>query len=116
MVIFAGLGCVGDKAANNSTGPMENGSGNVSAAGGTVLKVFHAGSLGEPFQELEAEFEARHPGVDVQREGAGSAQSIKKITELGKNADVLASADYALIPSMMMPEYADWLRRWLPSS
>ena len=108
MVIFAGLGCVGDKAANNSTGPMENGSGNVSAAGGTVLKVFHAGSLGEPFQELEAEFEARHPGVDVQREGAGSAQSIKKITELGKKADVLASADYALIPSMMMPEYADW--------
>jgi len=74
MVIFASLGCVGDKAVNNSAGPMENGS----AAGGTVLKVFHAGSLGEPFQELEAEFEARHPGVDVQREGAGSAQSIKK--------------------------------------
>ena len=104
VVIFAGLGCVGNKAANNSTGPLEN----ASAAGGTVLKVFHAGSLGEPFQELEAEFEAQHPGVDVQREAAGSAQSIKKITELGKKADVLASADYALIPSMMMPKYADW--------
>lgn len=124
LVIFAGLGCVGNKAANNSTGPMENGSasnsanvsasnssnvsGDASAGGKTVLKVFHAGSLGEPFQELEAEFEAQHPGVDVQREAAGSAQSIKKITELGKKADVLASADYALIPSMMMPKYADW--------
>lgn len=124
MVIFAGLGCVGNKAENNSAGPIENGSannsanasanspsnvsGNTSAVGGTVLKVFHAGSLGEPFQELEAEFEAQHPGVDVQREAAGSAQSIKKITELGKKADVLASADYALIPSMMMPKYAVW--------
>jgi len=124
VVIFAGLGCVGNKAENNSAGPIENGSannsanasanspsnvsGNTSAVGGTVLKVFHAGSLGEPFQELEAEFEAQHPGVDVQREAAGSAQSIKKITELGKKADVLASADYALIPSMMMPKYAVW--------
>ncbi|AKB26952.1 Tungstate ABC transporter, periplasmic substrate-binding protein WtpA [Methanosarcina siciliae T4/M] len=61
-----------------------------------------------PFEELEAEFEAQHPGVDVQREAAGSAQSVRKITELGKKADVLASADYALIPSLMVPEYADW--------
>jgi len=99
MVIFACLGCVGNKAENNSAGSVENGSasisanvsGNASAGGGTVLKVFHAGSLGEPFQELETEFEAQHPGVDVQREAAGSAQSIKKITELGKKADVLAS-------------------------
>ena len=108
LVVFAGLGCVDNKAENKSAGPMENGSGNASAAKGEVLTIFHAGSLGVPFQELEAEFEAQHPGVDVQREAAGSAQSVKKITELGKNADVLASADYALIPSMMMPEYADW--------
>lgn len=77
-------------------GPIENGpvnisasdpsniSGNASAGGGTVLKVFHAGGLGEPFQELGAEFETQHPGIDVQWEAAGSAQSIKKITELGK--------------------------------
>jgi len=116
LVVFAGLGCVDNKAENKSTGPMENGSANVSAnssgnapaGGGTVLTIFHAGSLGVSFQELEAEFEAQHPGVDVQREAAGSAQSIKKITELGKQADILASADYALIPSIMMPKYADW--------
>ncbi len=112
LVVFAGLGCVDNRAENESDGTMENGSestsGNVSAGEGTVLKVFHAGSLSIPFEELEAEFEARHPGVDVQREAAGSAQSVRKITELGKEADVLASADYALIPSLMMPEYADW--------
>lgn len=108
LLVFAGIGCVGDQAEKKSTDSTENASGNVSEGEGEVLTVFHAGSLGKPFEELEAEFEAQHPGVDVQREAAGSAQSIRKITELGKNADVLASADYALIPSLMMPEYADW--------
>ncbi|MGB9938489.1 tungstate ABC transporter substrate-binding protein WtpA [Methanosarcina sp.] len=108
LVVSACLGCVGDQAGDESTDSMENASGNASAGEGETLAVFHAGSLGVPFEELEAEFEAQHPGVDVQREAAGSAQSVRKITELGKNADVLASADYALIPSMMMPEYADW--------
>lgn len=108
LVVFASLGCIDNKGENKSTGTMENASGNASVGGGTVLKVFHAGSLSVPFEQLETEFEAQHPGVDVQREAAGSAQSIKKITELGKKADVLASSDYALIPSMMMPEYADW--------
>lgn len=108
LVLFAGLGCVGNQGENESTDSMENASGNAAASEGETLTVFHAGSLSIPFEELEAEFEARHPGVDVQREAAGSAQSVRKITELGKNADVLASADYALISSMMMPEYADW--------
>ncbi len=108
ITIFAGLGCVDNQSENESAGTMENGSGNPSAVSGEVLTIFHAGSLGVPFEELEAEFEAQHPGVDVQREAAGSAQSVRKITELGKQADVLASADYVLIPSMMMPEYADW--------
>jgi len=98
IAIFASLGCV-----DNRSEP-----GNTSAGEGEVLTVFHAGSLSVPFEELEAEFEAQHPGVDVQREAAGSAQSVRKITELGKQADVLASADYALIPSLMIPEYADW--------
>ncbi|HWR25410.1 MAG TPA: tungstate ABC transporter substrate-binding protein WtpA [Methanosarcina sp.] len=108
LVVFLSLGCVDNKKENESAGTMENGSGNISEGKETVLKVFHAGSLGVPFEELETEFEAQHPGVDVQREAAGSAQSVRKITELGKKADVLASADYALIPSLMMPEYADW--------
>ncbi|AYK16399.1 MAG: tungstate ABC transporter substrate-binding protein WtpA [Methanosarcina flavescens] len=108
LVVFASSGCVGDQGENKSADSMENASGNAAAGGGETLTIFHAGSLSIPFEELEAEFENQHPGVDVQREAAGSAQSIRKITELGKNADVLASADYALIPSMMMPEYADW--------
>jgi len=30
--------------------------------------IFHAGSLTVPFAAMEKDFEARYPGVDVQRE------------------------------------------------
>ena len=101
MILICGavtLGCVDD---------TDDGTAYVKAHTGT-LTVLHAGSLKIPFAELEAKFEAEHPGIDVQCEAAGSAATIKKVTELNKEADVVASADYSLIPSMMYPEYADW--------
>jgi len=76
-----------------------------------ILKIFHAGSLAGPFGELEDIFEDEHSDVDVQREASGSAAAIRKVTELDKVADVVASADYSLIQSMMMdndPVYAEW--------
>ncbi|MCK5548764.1 MAG: tungstate ABC transporter substrate-binding protein WtpA [Thermoplasmata archaeon] len=82
-----------------------------SSSGRTVLKVFHAGSLSGVFYEFENEFERTHPDIDVQRESAGSVETIRKVTDLGKKADVLASADYQLIENMMMessPRYADF--------
>jgi molybdate/tungstate transport system substrate-binding protein len=78
------------------------------AAEDVQVKIFHAGSLTGPFEKVKAEFEADHPGVTVLLEPAGSVDCIKKITENGKPADVLASADYALIPEMMLPDHADW--------
>jgi molybdate/tungstate transport system substrate-binding protein len=77
----------------------------------TVLKVFCAGSLTLPFEDIEAQFEADHPNVDVQLEPGGSVTRVQKITELGEECDILASADYSLIPSMMMTpdsDYTDW--------
>lgn len=77
----------------------------------TVLKVFHAGSLTVPLESIEAEFETDHPKVDVQLEPGGSVTRVQKVTELGEEGDVVASADYSLIPSMMMTEdshYTDW--------
>ncbi len=84
-----------------------------------VIKVFHAGSLTLPLEEIKEKFEQdfqsyRSPGslivysVHVQLEPAGSIQCCRKIIDVGKKADVLASADYSLILEMMMPEYADW--------
>lgn len=71
------------------------------------LTIFHAGSLSFPFEKIEKEFEIRHPDVDVQREISGSVEAVRKITDLGKNADVVAVSDYNLIPKFMIPEYAD---------
>lgn len=72
------------------------------------LNVYHAGSLTQPFEELETAFEAEYPNVDVQLKPGGSTNRVKAITELGEKGDVLASADYSLIPTLMMPDYADW--------
>ena len=77
-----------------------------------TLKIFHAGSLAVPLEEAEKQFEALHPNVDVQRESMGSIAAIRQVTDVGKRADVVASADYTLIPSMMYPEYADWVVRF----
>ena len=96
MIVLASiitLGCVGERPT-------------------TELKILHAGSLSVPFEEVEKQFEKDHPNVDIQREAAGSAKTIRKVTELGKEADVIAVADYSLIPDMMTPEYADWYVRF----
>lgn len=79
----------------------------------TKLKVIYAGSLIVPFEELEKQFESQHPGVDVQMEGHGSIQVIRQVTDIHKAVDVLAVADYSLIPDMMYTTksgdyYADW--------
>lgn len=81
-----------------------------------TLKVLHAGSLSAPFEEMEKVFEERFPNVDVQREVAGSTKTIRKVTELNKTCDVIASADYSLIPLMMYPEYADWYIQFAKNS
>jgi len=74
----------------------------------TPLRVFHAGSLAGPLAKLEAAYEKAHTDVDVQLISAGSVDAIKKITAFNKKAEVLASADYFLIPQMMMPDNASW--------
>ncbi len=73
-----------------------------------TISVFHAGSLSAPFGQAEKEFEALFPQYDVQREAKGSKDTIRKVTELGREADIVASADYKLMPEMMYPDYADW--------
>lgn len=97
-MILAFSGCV-DQSASDSTSED---------ATPKVLKIFHAGSLAVPFGEYETLYENEYSNVDVQRESAGSVACVRKITELNKTAEILASADYTLIPDMMMPDYADW--------
>jgi len=65
-----------------------------------VLKVFHAGSLTIPFEDIEFIFEKNNPNVDIQLQSAGSVQCVSKITEARKIPDVLAVADWTLIKNM----------------
>lgn len=72
------------------------------------LVVFNAGSLTAPFADLLKEFARLHPEVTPQQESSGTLDLVRKITELGKPCDVLAVADYEVIPSLLVPQYADW--------
>jgi molybdate/tungstate transport system substrate-binding protein len=76
------------------------------------LVIFHAGSLAVPFGDMEKAFEAKYPKVDVQRESGGSTKLARMITELGKPADIMASADYLVIDKMLVPKAADWNARF----
>lgn len=76
--------------------------------GEKTLVVFHAGSLAWPVKALGEAFRERYPDVSIQAEASGSREAIRKITELGREADVLISADARLIDEMMIPQFADW--------
>jgi molybdate/tungstate transport system substrate-binding protein len=70
--------------------------------------IFHAGSLSVPFRELAREFEKAYPGVTLSLEPAGSLVCARKVTELKKPCDIVASADYIVINNLLIPEYATW--------
>jgi molybdate/tungstate transport system substrate-binding protein len=74
--------------------------------------IFHAGSLSVPFKELASEFEKRNPDVKIIMEPAGSLVCARKVTELKKPCDIVASADYFVITQLMIPEYAAWSIRF----
>ncbi|MCK5035613.1 MAG: tungstate ABC transporter substrate-binding protein WtpA [Candidatus Sabulitectum sp.] len=80
----------------------------VFAAPEGVVTMFHAGSLIVPFETIEQMFEEMYPDVDVQREAGGSVACARKITELDRECDVMASADYRVIDNMLIDEYTDW--------
>jgi len=76
------------------------------------LIIFHAGSLSVPFAAMEKAFEAKYPGVDIQRESGGSTKLARLISEVGKPADIMASADFAVINKILIPKFASWNARF----
>lgn len=71
------------------------------------LIIFHAGSLAVPFKQLAVAFRKEHPAVKVLLESAGSVASARKITDLYRPCDILASSDYTVIEKMLIPRFAD---------
>lgn len=76
-------------------------------AGKEKVIVFHAGSLSVPLKKMEREYEILNPGIDIQLEGAGSVACARKITDLKRECDIMASADYKVIDKMLIPDYSD---------
>jgi molybdate/tungstate transport system substrate-binding protein len=72
------------------------------------LIIFHAGSLSVPLKEIKAEFIKLYPKVNVLLESAGSVECARKITDLKKPCDIMASSDYKVIDKMLVPAYADF--------
>ncbi|RKY05526.1 tungstate ABC transporter substrate-binding protein WtpA [Candidatus Poribacteria bacterium] len=81
----------------------------ISGCGGEEkLIIFHAGSLSKPMADLVEAFKRLHPEVEVQREASGSLVAARKVSELRREADLVAVADYKVIEAILMPDYADW--------
>ncbi len=79
-------------------------------AGGSEgkLVIFHAGSLTVPVDELSKAFQEEHPNVTFETEAAGSRTTARKVSELGRQADLVMSADYTVIDNLLIPDFADW--------
>ncbi|MFB6155724.1 MAG: extracellular solute-binding protein [Haloferacaceae archaeon] len=77
------------------------------SAGADEMTIFHAGSLAPPFSAAEPSFEDKY-GVAVNREAKGSVASTQKITQQGRQADVLGVSDFRLIRNRLLPDYGDW--------
>jgi len=76
------------------------------------LIIFHAGSLAVPMKQIAQEFEKRNPGTKIYLESAGSLVCARKVTELKKPCDILASSDFFVINELLIPAYASWSIRF----
>ncbi len=68
--------------------------------------IFHAGSLSLPLKEISEAFNRQYPEVKVLREASGSRICARKITDLKRPCDIMASADYSVINNLLIPSHA----------
>jgi molybdate/tungstate transport system substrate-binding protein len=79
------------------------------------LIIFEADSLMVPFAQAQKQFTLANPGIDIQIQAHGSIQVVRQVTELEQDVDLVAVADYSLIPMLMYQTrmangqaYANW--------
>jgi len=76
-----------------------------------TLVIFHHGSPTPAIEAAEKVFKAKFPGTNVLREKDDALANMRKVTDLGKRADIVYTDDYSIIPAVMFPKYADsWIR------
>ncbi len=75
-----------------------------------TIIVYHAGSLTKPMRDVESAFNKENGGnIVFEDQSAGSVNVVKSVSELHKQIDVVATADYRLIPQYLIPKYANWV-------
>lgn len=77
------------------------------AAPTDTIVLFDAGSLARPLKALLDSFSTR-TGAVVQQEHAGSLETARKLTDLGRIPDVIALADYEVFPRLLIPSQTSW--------
>ena len=75
------------------------------------IVVYNAGSLAIPLRAALDSFAAIEK-VAVEQENAGSLETARKVTELGKIPDIVGVADYEVIPLLLMPNHATWYAKF----
>ena len=79
-----------------------------------TLIEYGAGTLAMPFKAVNLAYQQLHPEITIQAQFGGSVKMAKQITELYQPADLLAVADYNVIPQQLYshgsatPRYANW--------
>ena len=100
FVTACGGGDRGKTAASDSLGTEER-----------RLVVYNAGSLAIPLKAALDSFAARER-VTVEQENAGSLETARKLTELGKIPDLVGVADYEVIPLLLIPDHTTWYAKF----
>ena len=96
LLLFVGATGCGSGAEKNGDGP---------------LVVYTAGSLARPMRAALDSFSAR-TGTRYELESAGSLETARKLTELGKIPDIIALADEDVFPKVLVPAQATWYVRF----
>ena len=83
------------------------------AADPVKLTIFAAGTLAVPFKAIDQVFQKKYPNVTVQPQFGGSVKMVKQVTELHQQADLIAVADYSVIPKYLFGKdgtkrYTSW--------
>lgn len=101
-LLAAGCGSSSQSAASGTPSPSASSSSAATSSTTPVtLTIFGAGTLATPFTQVDNAFMKLHPNVTIQAQFGGSVKMAKQVTELHQIADVVAVADYHVIPKYM---------------
>jgi molybdate/tungstate transport system substrate-binding protein len=108
LVMVATSACAGTSASSASSTAASS-----TTAPKITLTIFGAGTLANPFKQVDDAFMKQYPNVTIQAQFGGSVKMVKQVTDLHQIADVVAVADYNVIPKYLFgangtTQYTDW--------